>query len=110
MNCFPDSTALSPLADRLAALAHPARLEILRSLSERESCCCKDVVGRLDLAQSTVSQHLRVLVEAGLVRFTTEGTRSLYRLDREALAGLSNAFAALLSTCCVDPRGEERPQ
>jgi len=105
MNSFPDSTALSPLADRLAALAHPARLEILRSLAERECCCCKEVVGRLDLAQSTVSQHLKILVDAGLVRLTPEGARSLYRLDREALAGLSDAVGALLSTCCAAPSG-----
>lgn len=107
MNPFPDSSALSPLADRLAALAHPARLEILRSLAARECCCCKDVVGSLDLAQSTVSQHLRILVEAGLVRVTPEGTRSLYRLDREALAGLSDAFAELLSICRVDPQAAD---
>ena len=110
MDSAPDSNELTPLADRLAALAHPARLEILRSLAEFECCCCKDVVGRLDLAQSTVSQHLRILVDAGLVRFTPEGTRSLYRLDREALAGLSGAFAGLLSSCRVDPQGGEFPQ
>lgn len=88
------------LAGRLAALAHPARLEILRHLAETE-CCCKDVVGRLDLAQSTVSQHLKVLVEAGLVTLTPDGQRSLYRIDREALAGLSDSFGQLLSTCCA---------
>ena len=93
------------LAGRLAALAHPARLEILRHLSEMENCCCKDVVGRLDLAQSTVSQHLKVLVEAGLVRLTPNGQRSLYRIDREAFSGLSDAFSQLLSTCCAPRRG-----
>lgn len=89
------------LASRLAALAHPARLEILRHLAEMECCCCKDVVGRLDLAQSTVSQHLKVLVEAGLVRLTPNGQRSLYEIDRQALAGLSDSFGALLSNCCA---------
>lgn len=106
MNPLPASPPIAPLADRLAALAHPARLEILRSLAERE-CCCKDVVGRLDLAQSTVSQHLKILVDAGLVRLTPEGVRSLYRLDREALAGLSDAVGELLSTCCVAPSGAD---
>lgn len=89
------------LAGRLAALGHPARLEILRYLSEMEHCCCKDVVSRLDLAQSTVSQHLKVLVEAGLVQLTPNGQRSLYRIDREALSGLSDSFGRLLSTCCA---------
>lgn len=99
-----DSPTLSPqLPERLSALAHPARLEILRSLASVDCCCCKDVVGRLDLAQSTVSQHLKVLVEAGLVRYTPNGPRSLYRLDRAALAGLSASLNELLSTCCVEP-------
>jgi len=89
------------LAARLAALAHPARLEILRHLAEAECCCCKDVVNRLELAQSTVSQHLKVLVDARLVRLTPNGQRSLYAIDREALAGLSRSFSDLLSDCCA---------
>ena len=89
------------LAGRLAALAHPARLEILRHLAEMDCCCCKDVVGRLDQAQSTVSQHLKVLVAAGLVRLTPDGQRSLYQLDRAAVAGLSSSFSALVSDCCA---------
>lgn len=103
MNLFPEQGSLLPLAERLAALAHPARLDILRGLAEIECCCCKDVVDRLDLAQSTVSQHLKVLVEAGLVTVTPEGARSLYRLDREALGGLSRAFGQLLAGCCDSP-------
>jgi len=111
MNSASDESSLLPLADRLAALAHPARLEILRGLAELECCCCKDVVGRLELAQSTVSQHLKILLEAGLIRVTPDGARSLYRLDREALAGLSDALGALLSRCCEaapEPAGRTR--
>jgi ArsR family transcriptional regulator, arsenate/arsenite/antimonite-responsive transcriptional repressor len=104
MKCTVAHTAM--LADRLGALAHPARLEILRHLSEMENCCCKDVVSRLDLAQSTVSQHLKVLVEAGLVRLTPNGQRSLYTIDREALTGLSASFSQLLSTCCAAGAGK----
>ena len=89
------------LAGRFAALAHPARLDILRHLAEMECCGCKDVVSRLDLAQSTVSQHLKVLVDAGLVRLTPNGQRWLYAIDRDALAGLSTSFGELLSTCCA---------
>jgi DNA-binding transcriptional ArsR family regulator len=100
-----DPAPLTPLAERLSALAHPARLEILRSLAELDCCCCKDVVGRLDLAQSTVSQHLKVLVDAGLVRFTPNGARSLYRLDRAALAGLSASVTELVANCCAPPSG-----
>ncbi|MBX3529916.1 MAG: helix-turn-helix transcriptional regulator [Rhizobiaceae bacterium] len=95
--------AFSGLASRLSALSHPARLEILSVLAANDCCCCKDVVGRLDLAQSTVSQHLKVLVDAGLVRLTPNGQRSLYAIDREAVADLSQRFGSLLDTCCAGP-------
>lgn len=88
------------VAVKLAALSHPARIEILRHLSASRSCCCRDVVDRLDLAQSTVSQHLKVLVEAGLVRFTPDGQRSRYAVDGQALAAVSVAVAELADSCC----------
>ena len=103
MNSTREPNPPAPLSERLAALAHPARLEILRSLAELDCCCCKDVVGRLELAQSTVSQHLRVLVDAGLVRFTPNGPRSLYRLDRAALSDLGASVNELLNSCCATP-------
>lgn len=96
------------LARRLAALAHPARIEILRCLSSAETCCCKDVVGWLPLAQSTVSQHLKVLLEAGLVRLTPEGSRSRYTVDREALLALSKAVDDLLSACAAGTAAFDR--
>ena len=52
----------------------------------RGCCCCKDVVDTVDLAQSTVSQHLKVLVEAGLVRYAPDRQRSRYEIDRAAVA------------------------
>ncbi len=91
------------LATRLGALSHPARLEIVSVLAANERCCCKDVVGQLDLAQSTVSQHLKVLVEAGLVKMQPDGPRSLYTIDREAISALSARFSGLLETCCTGP-------
>ena len=91
------------LAAKLAALAHPARLEILRHLSSQDFCCCKDVVDSLDLAQSTVSQHLKVLVSAGLVRYAPDRQRSLYAIDRDAAASLSQSISTLLETCCAEP-------
>ena len=93
------------VAERLAALAHPARIEILQHLAERDACCNKDVVGRMELAQSTVSQHLKVLVGAGLVRYAPERQRSMYSLDRAALAGLSQALDGLVDACCAAPDG-----
>jgi DNA-binding transcriptional ArsR family regulator len=87
------------LSRRLAALAHPARIEILRQLARDDGRCCKDVVQVLDLAQSTVSQHLKVLVDAGLVKFFAEGKRSRYCLDRAALELLSTELQSLVSAC-----------
>jgi ArsR family transcriptional regulator, arsenate/arsenite/antimonite-responsive transcriptional repressor len=92
------------IAGQLGALAHPARIHILEHLSGCGSCCCKDVVERLDLAQSTVSQHLKVLVQAGLVRMNAEGQRSRYEVDREAIAKLSRAVGGLLDACCAGTR------
>lgn len=92
-----DSTAL---AAALTALAHPARIEILRHLAAHRSCCCGQVVKRLDLAQSTVSQHLKILVAAGLVRFEADGQRSRYAVDRQALAAISGAFTTFTKSCC----------
>jgi DNA-binding transcriptional ArsR family regulator len=94
------SASAKVLAAKLAALSHPARIEILKHLSGNRACCCKDVVQQLDLAQSTVSQHLKVLVEAGLVRFSAERQRSRYEIDRDALADMSASVAALVDTCC----------
>lgn len=94
-----DCRSSEAVATKLAALAHPVRIEILRHLAGRECCCCKDVVGHVNLAQSTVSQHLRVLVEAGLVRFSPDRQRSRYEVDRDALDRLSDALAHFISSC-----------
>ena len=88
------------MAARMAALSHPARIEILKHLSASESCCCREVVDHLDLAQSTVSQHLKVLVDAGLVRFATDRQRSRYEVDREGLAAVSATVSELVNSCC----------
>lgn len=87
------------LASKLAALAHPARVEILKRLAASNSCCCRDVVAHLDLAQSTVSQHLKMLVAAGLVQYAADGQRSRYSVDHEALEAVSRAVADLAASC-----------
>ncbi|MEP9388340.1 metalloregulator ArsR/SmtB family transcription factor [Mesorhizobium sp. KR9-304] len=96
---LPDSRSRR-LAAGFAALSHPARIEIVRHLAQQESCCCGDVVQKFDLAQSTVSQHLKILVEAGLVTFEPDRRRSRYRLDRDALSGLSDQVSTLVNSCC----------
>lgn len=69
------------LADFAKALAHPARLAILMTLAERKECICGDLVTDLPLAQSTVSQHLKALKEAGLIKGTIDGPRSRYCIE-----------------------------
>jgi len=91
----------SAMADKLAALSHPARLSILRYLSGNGACCCGEVVQQLDLAQSTVSQHLKVLVDAGLVRFEPERPRSRYSVDAAEVTKLSRALTTYLDDCAA---------
>jgi len=92
------------LASSLAALSHPARLAILRRLSA-QCCCCAEVVGGLDLAQSTVSQHLKVLVAAGLVEVRPDAQRSLYRINHAALAATAEALSAFARGCGAEVGG-----
>jgi ArsR family transcriptional regulator len=68
------------------ALGHPMRVRILRLLMEKCSCVCGDLVDELPLAQSTVSQHLKVLKQAGLVKGEIDGPRRCYCVDPDALA------------------------
>jgi ArsR family transcriptional regulator, arsenate/arsenite/antimonite-responsive transcriptional repressor len=81
---------------RLAhAIAHPARLRIIRELVTRDKCICGDLVETLPLAQSTVSQHLKVLKHAGLVRGEVDGPRVCYCLVPAALRRLRMLVAGL---------------
>jgi len=100
-------------AERLKALGHPVRLAIVRALAEQSACCCGDVCSRLPLAQSTVSQHLKVLKDAGLVSFQRDGVRSSYVLNPAAFAELRadlEGISALLPTACCDAsKGEAKP-
>ena len=85
--------------DELALLAkavgHPARVQILRLLVRREACVCGDIVDELPLAQSTVSQHLKVLKEAGLVRGEIDGPRVCYCVEPRVLRRLKALVGSL---------------
>lgn len=96
------------LASRLKALAHPARLKVLETLARREGCQCGEIVAGLPLAQSTVSQHIRVLLEAGLVRGTLDGPRSCYCIDHDALNMLRADLDAVFSALASGPGGAAR--
>ena len=67
------------------ALGHPARIRIVEHLKAIDHCICGEIVQILPLAQSTVSQHLKVLKAAGLVKGEVEGPRTCYYLDRKIL-------------------------
>jgi ArsR family transcriptional regulator len=67
------------------ALGHPARVRIMRLLTRRNTCICGNIVEELDLAQSTVSQHLKVLKDAGLIRGEVDGPRVCYCAEPRAL-------------------------
>lgn len=97
------------LALRLRALGHPARLAIVRALADRDTCMCGEIVRGLTLAQSTVSQHLKVLKEAGLIAGTVEGPRSCYCLDRVNFAALQADLGPLLSQAMESPATRNPP-
>ncbi len=78
------------------ALGHPARVRILRLLLAKNACCCGEIVNELPLAQATVSQHLKVLKEAGLVVGEIEAPRVSYCASRERLAALQEQLGFLL--------------
>jgi ArsR family transcriptional regulator len=69
------------LAQLAQALAHPARVAIVRLLQERQTCICGEIVEVLPLAQSTVSQHLKVLKQAGWVQGEIDGLRVCYCIN-----------------------------
>jgi ArsR family transcriptional regulator, arsenate/arsenite/antimonite-responsive transcriptional repressor len=88
------------------ALGHSARIRILRLLLSRDACYCGQIVDELPLAQATVSQHLKVLREAGLVVGEIEGLRTCYCASRDRLAEAHDLLGGLLADSLeVDTRG-----
>lgn len=77
------------------ALGHPARVQIIRLLVRKTACVCGDIVNELPLAQSTVSQHLKVLKEAGLIRGEVDGPRVCYCIEPGTLRRLKALVAGL---------------
>lgn len=90
-----EASFASALATLAKALGHPARVAILRLLMRRETCMCGEIVDELPLAQSTVSQHLKQLKEAGLIRGEIDGPRVCYCIEPGAVAQLRALIAAL---------------
>jgi len=97
--CGPDVAPLSDasrkeLAARFKALADPTRVAIVNRLAATEECCVCDLTGAFELSQPTISHHLRLLREAGLVEASRRGTWAYYRLIPEAVAELRGALGA----------------
>lgn len=77
------------------AIGHPARVRILRMLSQKEAKVCSQIVGELPLAQSTVSEHLRILKDAGLIRSSQDGQRIGYCINYNTLRRLKALVAII---------------
>lgn len=94
---------LSPEKQRLVkmlkALGNPIRFQIVEFLAERQMCITNEIVYNTPLAQSTVSQHLKVLREAGLIRGEIEGPATCYCLDEEGLRWLKQQMNRWLPCC-----------
>lgn len=89
------------------ALGHPARIAIIDYLLKVDTCICGDIVNELPLAQPTVSQHLKELKNAGLIKGNIEGNAICYCIDEKVLAKLQSYFVSMAtklekkkSTCC----------
>ena len=103
VGCCDSTTAISipkdHSAEKLAklawAIAHPMRVRIVRMLMEHTSCVCGEIVDALPIAQSTVSQHLKILKESGLVQGEVEGPKVCYCINRKALSDLKSLVAGI---------------
>ena len=99
-----NSARLAPdearLARMLKALGNPIRFQIIKMLAERQTCITHEIVATTPLAQSTVSQHLKVLWEAGLIRGQVEGPATCYCLDPDGVRWLKEQIEGWLPRCC----------
>lgn len=83
------------IATLAKALGHPARIAIMEYLVKANACICGDIVNIIPLAQPTVSQHLKELKTAGLIKGSIEGNAICYCIDEKALTKLQNYFASI---------------
>ncbi len=95
------------IATLAKALGHPARIAIIDYLLKVDACICGDIVNELPLAQPTVSQHLKELKNAGLIKGNIEGNAICYCIDEKALTKLQSYFAGMAvklekkkTSCC----------
>jgi len=94
----PDEEANEDIARLAKALAHPARIRILRLLRARKTCVGGDIVGEVGLAQSTVSEHLRILKAAGIITGEIAHPRVCYLLNPERVLPLAEFVTGLAAS------------
>jgi len=92
------------IAELAKVLAHPARVAILQYISKQESCICNDIVDEIGLSQPTISQHLKVINKARLLKGTFQGKSICYCIDIERFQELQEKFNAFFNStkinCC----------
>ena len=86
------------------ALGHPARIAILQYLISRQSCVCGDIVDELPLAQATVSQHLKELKEAGIIKGEISGAKTCYCIDEKTWQEITLSFSSFMAS--YQPTGQ----
>lgn len=84
-------------AELMKALGHPARMAIIELLTQRDTCICGDITNELPLAQSTVSQHLKALKKAGIIKGEVDGVRTCYCLNPEGIVELNELLTPLIN-------------
>lgn len=92
-------------AELMKALGHPARIAILELLAERQTCICGDITDQLPLAQSTVSQHLKALKNAGIIKGEIDGVRVCYCLNEEGVKNIDELFTPLMKKLSTATKG-----
>lgn len=88
------------LADIAKALSHPARINILKILTDMNVCMCSDIVEQLPLSQSTVSQHLKELKRVGLIQGDIDGPKVCYCVNNKTLVKAKKELDKLFSKVC----------
>lgn len=95
------------IAKYAKALSHPARVAILKLLIQKQACVCGDIVDELPLSQSTVSQHLKELKEAGLIKGDIDGAKVCYCIDekewnvaKNLLSEIFVSYTVSAAKCC----------
>ena len=92
------------LARMLKALGNPVRFQIVQILAEKRMCITGEIVEFTTLAQSTVSQHLKVLREAGLIVGQVDGPATCYCIDQQGIRWLKEQIGDWLPQCCQEPQ------